>query len=133
MNKLSGKIDSIRSSGNLSIVKIFINGHILKSVLIETPATAPFLKKDETVNVIFKETEVSLAKNLSGKISLQNKLDCCVAYIENGELLSKVILDYDGKKLVSIITQAAVEDLELKPGDNVTALIKTNEVIVAQE
>ena len=133
MNKLSGKIDSIRSSGNLSIVKIFINGHILKSVVIETPATAPFLKKDETVNVIFKETEVSLAKNLSGKISLQNKLDCRVAYIENGELLSKVILDYDGEKLVSIITQAAVEDLELKPGDKVTALIKTNEVIVAQE
>ena len=133
MNKLSGKIDSIRSSGNISIVKISVNGRILKSVVIETPATAPFLKKDETVNVIFKETEVSLAKNLSGKISLQNKLDCRVAYIENGELLSKVILDYDGEKLVSIITQAAVEDLELKPGDNVTALIKTNEVIVAQE
>ncbi len=133
MNKLVGKINSIHTSGNLSIAEILVNLDILKAVLIETPESAPFLKKGETINVIFKETEVSIAKNFSGKISLQNRLNCRIVSIENGELLSKVILDYKGDKLISIITQFAVKDMELNPGDEVAALIKTNEVILSLE
>ena len=133
MNKLSGKIDSIHASGNLSIAEVLVNLDIMKAVLIETPESARFLKKGETINVIFKETEVLIAKNFSGKISLQNRLNCRIVSIEKGELLSKVILDYKGNKLISIITQFAVNDMELKPGDEVEALIKTNEVILSQE
>lgn len=111
-------------------MEISIKDDLFKSIIIETPESAPFLKAGIPINIMFKETEVSVAKELSGRISLQNKIDCTIENIERGELLSKVILNYKGSVVVSVITTGAVEQLELSPGDKVKALIKTNEVII---
>lgn len=131
MNSLTGKIIKIKSDDHFSIVEMDVEGVSLKSIIIETPETVPFLKIDSHVKIMFKETEVSIAKNFSGKISLQNKLPCKIKEIERGTLLSKLILDCRGNKIISIITTAAVEQLELIQNDEVLALIKTNEVILA--
>ncbi len=130
MNRLSGKITVIKSNGHLSLVEISIKDDLFKSIIIETQESAPFLKAGIPINIMFKETEVSVAKELSGRISLQNKIDCTIENIERGELLSKVILNYKGSVVVSVITTGAVEQLELSPGDKVKALIKTNEMII---
>lgn len=131
MNTLAGKIKSVKTDGHLSLVEISINDDVFKSILIETPDSVSFLRVGEPINVLFKETEVSIAKDLAGLISLQNKMDCTITNIEKGTLLSKIILDYKGSTVISVITTGAVEQLELKMGDNVRALIKTNEVIIA--
>ncbi len=131
MNILAGKIRSIKTNGSLSLVEILINEDIFKSIIIETPESVPFLRDGEPINVMFKETEVSLAKDLAGIISLQNRIDCTVRQIEKGELLSKVILDYNGRTVISVITSGAAEQMNLREGDKVKALIKTNEVVIA--
>lgn len=131
MNSLKGKIIKIKSDEHFSIVEMEVGGVSLKSIIIEIPESVPFLKIDSLVKILFKETEVSIAKNFSGKISLQNKLPCKIKEIERGKLLSKLILDCKGNKIISIITTAAVEQLELNQNEEVLALIKTNEVILA--
>lgn len=133
MNKLSGKIINIKSDDHLSIIELQVGSDIFKSIVIETLETAPFLKKDANVNALFKETEVSIAKNLSGRISLQNKMKCTIKDIKKGKLLSQLTLDYNGNNIFSIITAAAVEQLELKKGDEVLALVKTNEVMITPQ
>ena len=133
MNKLSGKIINIKSDDHLSIIELQVGSDIFKSIVIETLETAPFLKKDANVNALFKETEVSIAKNLSGRISLQNKMKCTIKDIKKGKLLSQLMLDYSGNNIFSIITAAAVEQLELKKGDEVLALVKTNEVMITPQ
>ncbi len=131
MNKLTGKIKNILSDNHLSIIEIIVFNDILKTIIIETPGSAEFLTNGNEINILFKETEVSLAKEFSGKISLQNKLECIVEKINKGKLLSDIQLDYKGNRIISIITSAAVEQLDLKNGDKVLALIKTNEIIIA--
>ena len=131
MNTLSGKIKDVKTDGHLSLVEIIINDDIFKSILIETPDSVPFLKIGESINILFKETEVSIAKDLTGRISLQNRMECTIKNIEEGKLLSKIILDYKGVRVISVITTGAVHELQLRPGDKVKALIKTNEVIIA--
>ena len=131
MNSLTGNIVNVKSDEHFSIVEMDVDGIILKSIIIETAVTVPFLKTGSPVNIMFKETEVSIAKNLSGKISFQNKLPCSINGIDKGKLLSKISLDCKGNKIISIITTGAVEQLELKQNDEVLALIKTNEVIIA--
>ena len=131
MNSLSGKIASIKSDEYFSIVEIDLSGVSLKSIIIETPDTVPFLKIGTPMNIMFKETEVSIAKEFSGGLSLQNKIPCIVKVIERGKLLSKLFLDCKGNKIISIITTGAVEQLDLKKNDEVLALIKTNEVMLA--
>ncbi|MFZ0454908.1 MAG: TOBE domain-containing protein [Ignavibacteriaceae bacterium] len=131
MNNLIGEISNIKSDEHFSIVEMIIDGNVFKSIIIETPETVPFLKTGNKINIMFKESEVSIAKDLKGRISLQNKIPCIIKGIEKGKLLSKIILDFNSKKIVSVITTGAVEQLELKENDDVLALVKTNEVILA--
>lgn len=133
MNKLKGIISQVVSDDHMSIVEMKVGDVTLKTIVIETPASAPFLKPGNEINILFKETEVSIATNYSGKISLQNKLNCKIKAINKGRLLSMISLDFKGTDISSVITSAAVEQLDLKIDDEVTALVKTNEIIISPE
>jgi len=128
MNKLEGIIVDIESSQEMSIVEIDVSGDIFASVILETPRTAAYLKKGARITLFFKETEVSLAKDLSGLISLRNRFKSPIKKIEKNALLSTVTLNYRGKDIVSIITTKSVNRLGLKESEEVEWLVKTNEV-----
>jgi len=130
LNQLPARIVGILSEGAISLVDADVAGDTLTSIMVETPQSAPYLQIGAEVLLLFKETELSLAKNLSGLLSLRNRLRARVRSIRPGTLLAEVELDYRGYTLVSIITRRAVERLELSPGDEVEALIKANEVIL---
>lgn len=64
------------------------------------------------------------------KISGRNKLRGTVKEVVKGAVMAKVVIDYKGDELVAAITVDSVEDLDLKPGDEVTALVKATEMMV---
>jgi len=64
------------------------------------------------------------------KISGRNKLQATVKEVVKGTVMAKVVMDYKGDTLVAAITVDSVEDLGLKPGDQVTALVKATEMMV---
>lgn len=64
------------------------------------------------------------------KISARNQLAGKVTHIDNGIITAKVELDVGGTTLVAVITKDSVEDLGLKVGDNVTAVIKSTSIMV---
>jgi molybdopterin-binding protein len=131
MNKLSGKIVSIKNNEHISVVEVDVNGDIFKAIIIETPTSVSFLKIGAPINILFKETEVIIAKNFSGLISIQNKVDCKISGIQSGKFLSKVELSFKEAKINSIISSEAVERLNLRINEMVFALIKTNEIMIA--
>ena len=112
----------------MSLVDVAVGRDIFTATLLETPATADYLLVGSEVTLLFKETEIALAKNLSGMISLRNRIPIIVQNIERGDILSAVTLDYEGKRLVSVITSRAIDRLEIKLGDQLEALIKANEI-----
>lgn len=128
MNELRGRIAAVETNGFVSLVDVAVGSDTFTAILLETPSSAPYLAVGREVQVLFKEPEVSLAKNLSGLLSLRNRLRARVQGIRGGEILSEVKLDYQGQTLTSIITTRAVERLALREGDEVEALIKANEV-----
>lgn len=132
MNQLRGRITAIECNDVLSLVDVAVGGDTFTAMLLETPASAPYLAVGNAVTVMFKETEVSLAKNLSGQISLRNRIKGVVKHIRHGEILSEVALDYQGQTVTSIITTRAVARLELVVGDEVEALVKANEVALME-
>jgi len=68
------------------------------------------------------------------KISARNRLKGTVQEIDKGVVTAKVKIKIDKPVLVTaIISKEAVEDLEIKVGDNVQAVIKATEVMVAKE
>ncbi len=132
MNHLTGIIAAIESSVHVSLVDVAAPAGRFTAMLLETPDTAPHLKVGNRVSVMFKETEVSLAKNLSGQISLRNRIPGCVRSIRRGDILCEVVLDCSGQAVTSIITTRAAQGLELAEGDAVEALVKANEVSLAE-
>ena len=128
MNELSGRITSVESSEDMSIVEVDVSGDRFCTIILETPATASYLKIGTEITLLFKETEVSIAKSLSGFISLRNRIPSQVKSIEKSPLLSKVVLNYKDREIVSIITTSSVKRLDLKEGDFVEWLVKTNEI-----
>jgi len=110
------------------MVDIDVNGDVFSSIVLETPAGASYLKQGSRVAVLFKETEVSIGKNLSGLISLRNRFKARVKHIERSQILSKVHLNYKDKEIVSIISTRSAQKLGLVEGDEVEWLVKTNEV-----
>jgi molybdate transport system regulatory protein len=128
VNKLTGKIVLVETSPHMSMVDIDVDGDIFSSIVLETPASAPYLKQGSTITLVFKETEVSIGKNLSGLISLRNRFKATVKGLEKSDILTKVFLNYKGKAVVSVISTRSAQKLGLTDGDAVEWLVKTNEV-----
>lgn len=132
MNTFKGKVTSIKISGSLSLVEIDVGGIFFKSIVIENPDTAAWLKEGNEINVIFKETEVIIGKGMEHNVSMQNKIPGTILEIEEGALLSKLTVDTTIGKLITIITSGAVHQLQLQVGEAITAMIKTNEIMLSQ-
>jgi len=132
MNRLRGQISGIESNGHVSLVDVTVNDNTFACILLEAPDSSPYLAVGNEVDVLFKETEVSLAKNLSGLISLRNRIHGTVRTIRKGEILSEVVLDCGGYPVTSIITSRSIVRLDIKEGDEVEALIKANEVALTE-
>ena len=67
------------------------------------------------------------------KLSARNQLRGTITAIHHGEVMSTVkALLGDGQPLTAAITREAAEDLDLAPGDTVTVIIKSTEVMVAK-
>jgi len=67
------------------------------------------------------------------KISARNVLDGIVKEVKIGTTTSHVMIDVKGMTITAAITNESVEDLGLKAGSKVKAIVKSSDVIVAVE
>lgn len=132
MNILKGTIEKLTVSGSLTLIGIKVNTTDMSAIVIDTPKTAPFLKTGNTITVVFKETEVIIGKGNTDEISLRNKFKGTIELLESKELLSKLTINTNVGKISSIITTNAVKQLKLKLGTAVTAMVKTNEILISE-
>lgn len=73
-------------------------------------------------------------KAINPKISARNKLKGAVQNVEKGPITAKVKIKIESPAVITaIIPKEAVEELDLKTGDTIEAVIKATEVMVAKE
>ena len=65
------------------------------------------------------------------KISARNVLDGTVKEVKKGTTTSHVLIAIKGLNVTASITNEAVEELGLKPGLKVQAVVKSSDVMVA--
>ena len=127
MNQLTVKVDAIEQVDNLHIVTCQLGCQTLKMLSLELSDS---LKVGSTIDLSVKSTNISLAKNFTGKISLVNQLKAKVVAVNNGKLLSSIQVDVEGFTLESLVTLEASLSMELSVGDEVLVLLKGSEVSV---
>jgi molybdate transport system regulatory protein len=90
----------------------------------------------------YKQAEIYLDKVLSNpsglevkvlKLSARNQLKGKVIAVEKGVITAKVKVEVKMPVTVTaVITKEAVEDLDVKVGDEVTAIVKSTEIMIAK-
>jgi len=132
MNQLKGIITAIDSALDISLVTVAAAGDSFSALIIDTPQTAAYLRPGQEIIMVFKETEMSLAKNLSGSLSLRNRFAATIQAIETGKILTSVYLNFKGQLLCAIITTRSAQELQLAVGEAVVGLVKSNEISLMQ-
>jgi molybdate transport system regulatory protein len=132
MNILAGEIAEIMTQDEISLVRVRTGTVLFSTLVIDSPRTDPGLEVGRHVRLLFKETEVIIAKIMPLEISIRNRIECTIRKITSGKLLCELTLSIIGTMpevmIKSVITQNACEELRLREYDKILALIKTNEV-----
>ena len=66
-------------------------------------------------------------------LSARNQFKGTVVSIKTGSVMSEVIVDIGGHKIVSLISASSVKRLKLKKGSPAVAVIKSTEVILSND
>ena len=129
MSQLVATIKKINSIDNLNIVEFDFHGLTLKMMSLDLNADVQVGKK---VKLSVKPTNISIAKNLIGEISLSNQIVATIENLENGQLLSSVSLKVHNTILESIITVDSSKRMNLQIGEVVTILIKASNLSIGE-
>ena len=105
MNRLKGKIEAIKSNNELLLIELNVQKAKNKPIIIKY-------------------------RNLN--ISTINNFNYTLSSITKENLLSQLNLDFKGVALSSVITTSSIENLNLNRRDTLTALIKTNQIILSE-
>ncbi len=130
MNELNGHIKEIKYSKSISLVKVEVDQVLFSAIVIDTPETAHYLKIGHPVKVVFKETEVVIALEKNLPISLQNRMVGKIKALDKDELLCRLTIETKLGLITSIITANAVKQLNLSLGQEICAMVKTNEIML---
>ena len=129
MSQLVATIKKINSVDNLNIVEFDFDGITLKMMSLDLDKEIQINKK---VKLSVKSSNVIIAKNLLGEISLSNQLVATIQSIENGELLSSVILKVNETIFESLITVDSSKRMNLQEGEAVQILIKASNLSIQE-
>jgi molybdate transport system regulatory protein len=131
-NQIKGLFPSIQSGKAMTFVTLQAHGMHLASAITNDGAQELNLKQNDAVTAIVKATEVILAKGAIGPLSARNRLSGRVSSVQHGEAMGLVKVVVGQETVEAAITTQAIKEMGLKEGDQVTAIIKATEVILAK-
>jgi len=104
------------------------------SVIVTSSAVDDMkLEVGDVVDVIFKASDVILAKGLGGQISARNIMHGTVSDVREGFPLALVTIDTGEDKVSAELTLSSLKDMNIKIGDELDAVIKSSELILAKK
>lgn len=133
-NQIQGIVEYIdKGKVNASVYIKLKSGYSLVCVITNGAVENLHLAIDDEVIAIFKSSSVLLTTDITLNISARNKFQGVIKEIHIGEINSEVLIDTGNSEMIaSVITSNAVEELGLKIGDSVSAIIKASDVILGK-
>ncbi|MET8828640.1 TOBE domain-containing protein [Streptomyces sp. NPDC004610] len=131
-NQLPGTVTSVTPGEAMATVKVRLaGGQDLTAAITAEAVTDLGLASGSGVRALVKSTEVALATGPVQGLSIRNQLPGTVREIAEGAAMASVKVEVPGGELTAAVTRDAVEDLGLRSGSAVVALIKATEVSLA--
>jgi molybdopterin-binding protein len=129
MNYINAVVRERESLENINLVSFEADKQSLKMISLEL---SDEIKQGKKVVLGIKSTNIALAKNLEGELSISNQLRITIASLNFGKLLCSVKFLFAGEMQESVITKASAERMGLKVGDEIIALIKSSDLSIVE-
>ena len=131
-NRLPVKITGIKKGKLNAHISLDWRSLPMSVIITSSSAYEMRLEEGDPIEVLFKASDVIIAQGLSGKLSARNILPGIITGIIKGFPLAMITLDCNGDKVAAELTISSLEDMGLKVGDRVDAVIKSSELILAK-
>lgn len=132
-NRLCGTIVNVTQGQIHAHVQILWKEISLSVIITRASCEDMHLSVGDTISVLIKGTDIMLAKSCSGILSARNRVKGVVRKIIPGDVLSKVYVESQEDMLHAIITSTSLEEMKLQEGNEVTAIVKSTELILSKE
>jgi len=132
-NQISGRVSNIQPGIATSVVTIKTDGPQLMSALTHQAVQELGLKANDSVMAFVTATEITLVKGDPDtvlRVKARNNLSGRVVDIQKGNATSCVTIDVGNWKLMSAIPRQAIDELQIKNGEPVTAIFKATDVLL---
>ena len=130
MNKIDCKIESVKIDGIVALIKLKSSFGMFSSILISQVSS---YSVGESVNAVFKDSEVMICDKSYTKISARNRFVSKISGLELSEIFAKVEFMVDGYKIESLISKEAALELKLKIGEEFAWFVKSTEVMIDRD
>lgn len=133
-NQWVGTVTAVRAGAVNDEIELGLPGGLRLAAIVTRESTeALALRPQRTVIVLVKSSAVLLAVDLAGvRISARNQIEGQVLSVTPGSVNAEVVVRAgNGVDVVAVVPQAAVTELGLQPGAEVTALVKASDVVLA--
>ncbi|MBT3353293.1 MAG: TOBE domain-containing protein [Candidatus Scalindua sp.] len=132
-SKVSGTITKVVKGHIHANVQILWKSIPLSVVITTASCEDMHLSEGDSITVLIKGTDVMLAKSFSGMISARNRVSGIVKQIIEGDVVSKVFVESQGEMLHAIITNTSLKEMDVREGNEITAIVKSTELILYKE
>lgn len=132
-NKLCGTIVKVIQGQIHAHVQIQWKDTPLSVIVTRASCDDMHLAVGDAISVLIKGTDVMLAKSFSGMLSARNRAKGVVKQIITADVLSKVVVESQGDALHAFITNTSLQEMNIREGDEVTAIVKSTELILSKE
>lgn len=125
MNRIPAILVQLEHENGVTLIDAQASSHSFSAMLV---GDQPDLSPGAAITLVFKETEVAIARNLGGQISLRNRVPARISNLESGKLLTRVEMDFAGVPVYAVITTGSAERMALHVDAQVEWLVKANEM-----
>ncbi|MBL0919280.1 MAG: TOBE domain-containing protein [Hydrogenophaga sp.] len=133
-NQWVGKVTAVRAGAVNDEIEVGLPGGLRLAAIVTRESTeALALRTQLTVIALVKSSAVLLAVDLAGaRVSARNQIPGQVLSVTPGSVNAEVVVRAaSGVDVVAVVPQSAVADLGLRPGVEVTALVKASDIVLA--
>ena len=133
-NVLRGTITEITEGAVDGLVKLDVNGQIITANISKHAIDTLRLRPGLAAAAIIKADDVMMASEPRYALSARNQISGTIAAIQKGAVNALVTIEApDDLVIVASTTWHSIQEMELRPGSHVTAVIKAAAVMIALE
>ncbi|WP_304546415.1 TOBE domain-containing protein [Sulfurimonas microaerophilic] len=133
-NQLQGIVEYFEQGAvNTSVYIKLQSGYTLVSVITNAAVELLNLQLGDEVIAFFKSSSALITTDVTLNISARNKFQGKIEDITEGKVTAEIVIAIgNSDKIASVITKVSTNSLGLKVGDDVSAIIKASDIMIAK-